>query len=75
MKRLVKIQDFPDPVNRYRSVALITDRVNNLKTCADENPLVQSTSCVLKRKEAVFTSNLILNNKVVPKVRSQSGLP
>ena len=67
MKRLVKIQDFPDPVKRYRSVALITDRVNNLKTCADENPLVQSTSCVLKRKEAVFTSNLILNNKVVPK--------
>ena len=67
MRRLVKIQDFPDPVKRYRSVALITDRVNNLKTCADEYPFVQSTSCVLKRKEAVFTSNLILNNKVVPK--------
>lgn len=67
MRRLVKIQDFSDPVKRYRSVALITDRVNNLKTCADEYPFIQSPSCVLKQKEAIFISNLVLNNKVVPK--------
>tara|TARA_B100002019_G_scaffold155223_1_gene133742 strand:- start:28 stop:660 length:633 start_codon:yes stop_codon:yes gene_type:complete len=67
MRDSVHIQDFQDTVKKHRSVTLIIDRANNLNTGVEKYPFVPSTSSILKRKEAVFTLNSILNRKVVPK--------
>ena len=48
-------------------MTLIIDSANNLNTGADKYPFVPSTSSILKRKQAVFTSNSILKHKVVPR--------
>lgn len=67
MRDPVHIQDFPDTVKKHRSVTLIIDRANHLKTSVDDYPFVPSTSSILNHKEPVFTLNSILNRKVVPK--------
>ena len=67
MRHSVHIQDFPDTVKKFRSMTLIIDSANNLNTGADKYPFVPSTTSILKRKQAVFTSNSILKHKVVPR--------